>query len=37
MFATGYSAKMAEENQQNVSVFEDFAKRDLFTFNSLQV
>jgi hypothetical protein len=32
MFTTGYSAKVTEKNQQRVSAFEDFAKRDLFAF-----
>lgn len=36
MFAAGYSAKMAEENQQGVSVFENFAEGDLFTVNGLK-
>lgn len=29
MFATGYSAKVTEEDQQGVSAFEDFAEGDL--------
>jgi hypothetical protein len=33
MLAAGYSAKMAEKDEQDVSAFEDFAKRDLFTFS----
>jgi len=36
MFAAGYSAKMTEKNQQGISVFENFAESDLFTFNGLQ-
>ena len=36
MFAAGNSAKMTEEDQQGVSVFEDFAESDLFTVNGLQ-
>jgi len=32
MFTTGYSAKVTEEDQQGVSAFEDFAKRDLLSF-----
>ena len=32
MFTAGYSAKVTEKNQQYVSVFENFAERDLFAF-----
>lgn len=32
MLAAGYSAKVTQEDQQGVSVFEDFAKRDLLAF-----
>jgi hypothetical protein len=32
MLAAGYSAKVTEEDQQGVSVFENFAKRDLLAF-----
>ena len=32
MFAARYSAKMAEEDQQGISVFEDFAEGDLLAF-----
>ena len=36
MFAAGYSAKMTEENEQNViAVFQYFAEGDLFTVNGL--
>jgi hypothetical protein len=36
MFTTGYSAKVAKEDEQDVPVFEDFAKRDWFSLNSLK-
>ena len=32
MFAAGYSTKVTEKNKQSVSVFENFAERDLFAF-----
>lgn len=32
MLAAGYSAKVAEKDQQGVSAFEDFAKGDLLAF-----
>jgi len=36
MFAAGYSAKVTEENEQGVSVFENFAEGDLFAFSRCQ-
>jgi hypothetical protein len=36
MFTTGYSAKMAEEDEQGVSTFENFAERDFFPVNGLK-
>jgi len=36
MFAAGYSAKVTKEDEQGISVFEDFAECDLFTINGLQ-
>ena len=36
MFAAGYSTKVTEENQQGVSVFENFAEGDLFTVSGLK-
>lgn len=32
MLAAGYSAKVTEKDEQGVSAFEDFAKRDLLAF-----
>lgn len=32
MLTAGYSAKVTEKDEQDVSAFEDFAKRDLFAF-----
>lgn len=36
MFAAGYSTQVTKENEQYISVFENFAEHDLFTFNGLQ-
>ena len=36
MFAAGYSAKVTEENEQGVSVFENFAEGDLFAIGGGQ-
>lgn len=33
MFTTGYSAQVAEEDQQGVSAFEDFAEGNLLAVN----
>jgi hypothetical protein len=32
MLTAGYSAKVTEKDQQGVSIFENFAKRDLLAF-----
>lgn len=36
MLSAGYSAKMTEKDQQDVSAFEDFAEGDLFTFSGCE-
>jgi hypothetical protein len=36
MFAAGYSAEMAKENEQGISAFEDFAEGNSFAIDSRQ-
>jgi len=36
MFAAGYSTQVTEEDEQGVSVFEDFAEADLFAIGGGQ-